>query len=41
VIGVVVLSCSYLVWEGASSMLAGHLETWTGERGTFYRPWGS
>ena len=41
VIGVIILSCSYLVWEGVSSMLSGHLETWSGERGSFYRPWGS
>ncbi len=41
IIGVVIVSCSYLVWEGISSMLAGHLETWSGERSTFYRPWGS
>ena len=40
-IGVVILSCSYVLWEGLAGMLAGHLETWTGERGAFYRPWGS
>ena len=37
VIGVIVLSCSFLVWEGLADLLAGHLETWTGERDTFYR----
>ena len=38
VIGVIVLSCSFLVWEGLADLLAGHLATWTGERATFYRP---
>ena len=38
-IGVIILSCSYLVWEGLSGLLVGHIESWTGERGTFYRPW--
>ena len=38
VIGVIVLSCSFLVWEGLADLLAGHLATWTGERTTFYRP---
>ena len=38
VIGVIVLSCSFLVWEGLADLLAGHLVTWTGERTAFYRP---
>ena len=35
-IGVVILACSVLVWEGVNTFLFSNVESWTFERGTFY-----
>lgn len=35
-IGVVIVACSMLVWEGVNAFLFSNLESWTFERGVFY-----
>ncbi len=35
-LGVIILACAYLVWEGVSTLLFSHLEFWTLDPNTFY-----
>ena len=35
-LGMIILSCAFLVWEGLSGFMLGHFESWTLERGVFY-----
>ena len=37
VVGLVILACSYMIWEAASGMFLGHLDTWSLDPDTFYR----
>ena len=37
VIGLVIVACSYMIWEAASGMFLGHLDTWSLNPDTFYR----
>ena len=37
VVGLVILACSYMIWETASGMFLGHLDTWSLNPDTFYR----
>ena len=35
-IGIVILACAYLIWEGASNLFLGGYETWSLDKNAFY-----